>query len=226
MVRLLARSQGRTPEAASGRVQRHPASRCLRRVPPPYDTGRIAEAACWAHARRKFHDIYVAHPSPTATEAIERIATLYAIEKQTRGSPPELRKEVRQARAVPLLAGMRAWLEAALAKLSPKSDTAAAIRYALARYTDGGHLEIDNNAAERAARRRPRTQELPVCGSETDGERAAAIYSLLGSAKLNGLDPELYLQHVLARITDHPINRIDQLLPWNVSIKAASTSPY
>ena len=123
-----------------------------------YEGGTIYEVACWAHARRKFHEIHIAHPSPTTTGAIERIAALYAIEAEIRGSTPEIRKTIRQARARPLLDSMRTWLEATLAKLSAKSDTAAAIRYALSRwraltrYVDDGQLEIDNNAAERALR--------------------------------------------------------------------------
>lgn len=196
-----------------------------------YDTGSITEAACWAHARRKFHEIHAAHPSPTTTEAIGRIAALYAVEKQIRGSTPELRQQIRQTRAAPMLANMHTWLEDTLAKLSKKSDTAAAIRYALTRwraltrYVDEGTLEIDNNAAERALRVVALGRKnFLFAGSDAGGERAAALYSLLGSAKLNGLDPEIYLQHVLERIADHPISRIDDLLPWNVSL-AAAVSP-
>ena len=94
----------------------------------------IYEVACWAHARRKFHEIHITHASPTTSQAIERVAALYAIEAEIRGSTPEIRKTIRQARARPLLDSMRLWLEAALAKLSAKSDTAAAIRYALSRW--------------------------------------------------------------------------------------------
>ena len=192
---------------------------------PLYESGAIVEVACWAHTRRKFHEIHIAHASPTTSEAIERIAALYAIEAEIRGSTPEIRKAIRQARARPLLDNMKTWLEATLAKLSRKSDTAAAIRYALSRwpaltrYVDDGHLEIDNNAAERALRvvALGRKNYL-FAGSNAGGERAAAIYSLLGSAKLNGLDPELYLHHVLDRIADHPISRINDLLPWNVTL--------
>lgn len=190
-----------------------------------YDTGSISEAACWAHARRKFHDIHAAHPSPTTTEAIERIAALYTIEKDIRGSTPELRREVRQTRAAPLLASMHTWFQATVPKLSKKSDTAAAIRYALSRwhaltrYVDHGKLEIDNNAAERALRVVALGRKnFLFAGSDQGGERAAAMYSLLGSAKLNGLDPEIYLHYVLERIPDHAISRIDDLLPWNVSL--------
>ena len=190
-----------------------------------YERGTIVEVACWAHARRKFHEIHIAHPSPTTTEAIERVAALYAIEAEIRGSTREIRKTVRQARAKPLLDSMCTWFEATLAKLSRKSDTGAAIRYALSRwraltrYVDDGQLEIDNNAAERTLRvvALGRKNYL-FAGSNAGGDRAAAIYSLLGSAKLNGLDPEIYLQHVLERIADHPISRINELLPWNLSL--------
>jgi len=192
---------------------------------PLYEDGSILEVACWAHARRKFHEIHIAHASPTTTEAIERIAALYAIEAEIRGSTPDIRQAIRQARARPLLDSLRSWLELTLAKLSRKSDTAAAIRYALSRwqaltrYLDDGELEIDNNTAERALRvvALGRKNYL-FAGSNAGGERAAAIYSLLGTAKLNELDPELYLHHVLERIADHPINRIGQLLPWNITL--------
>jgi transposase len=120
---------------------------------------------------------------------------------------------------------MRTWMEDTLAKLSRKSDTAAAIRYAssrwqaLTRYVDDGQLEIDNNAAERALRVVALGRKNCLfCGSNAGGERAAAIYSLLGSAELNGLDPELYLHQVLERIADHPISRITDLLPWNLAV--------
>jgi transposase len=127
---------------------------------------------------------------------------------------------------------MRTWMEATLAKLSRKSDTAAAIRYAssrwqaLTRYVDDGQLEIDNNAAERALRvvALGRKNYL-FCGSNAGGERAAAIYSLLGSAKLIGLDPELYLHQVLERIADQPISKITELLPWNLAVAKAWDTP-
>jgi transposase len=197
-----------------------------------YKGGTINEVACWAHARRKFHEIHIAHASPTTAEAIERIAALYAIEAEIRGSTPEIRRSIRQARARPLLDNMRTWMEATLAKLSRKSDTAAAIRYAssrwqaLTRYVDDGQLEIDNNAAERALRvvALGRKNYL-FCGSNAGGERAAAIYSLLGSAKLNGLDPELYLHQVLERIADQPISRITELLPWSLAVPKAWDTP-
>jgi transposase len=184
----------------------------------------IYEAACWAHARRKFHDIHLAHASPTTTEALARIGALYAIEDEVRGKPVDLRLSVRQARAKPLLDDLRKWMEKALRSLSSKSETAAAIRYALSRwraltrYTDDGLLEIDNSAAERALRAVALGRKnFLFAGSDHGGERAAAMYTLIGSAKLNGLDPELYLRTVLAQIADHPISQIQDLLPWNLA---------
>jgi transposase len=196
-----------------------------------YETGRIQEAACWAHVRRKFYDLVVAHKSPVATEALERIGALYAIEREIRGRAPEQRREVRLARSRSLLESMKPWLEETLDKLSRKSDTALAIRYALGRweallrYVDDGRLEIDNNAAERALRAVALGRKNYLfAGSDRGGENAAAIYSLIGTAKLNGIDPEFYLRNVLSRIADHPINRIEELLPWNVVADSSQAS--
>jgi transposase len=188
-----------------------------------YETGDIVEAACWAHVRRKFHDLYQAHRSPIAKEALERIGHIYGIEQEIRGRSPAERKEVRQARSRPLLEAMHVWWKSTLAKLSRKSDVAVAIRYALDRWSallrfcEDGRVEIDNNAAERSLRAVALGRKNYLfAGSDSGGERAAAIYSLLGSAKLNGIDPEAYLSAVLRRIADHPINRITELLPWNL----------
>jgi transposase len=194
-----------------------------------YEAGRIQEAACWAHVRRKFYDLKVAHKSPAATEALQRIAALYGIEKEIRGRPADQRREIRNARSRPLLESLKQWFEETLEKLSRKSDTAMAVRYALGqwealmRFCDDGGIEIDNNAAERALRCVALGRKnFLFAGSDGGGESAAAIYSLIGTAQLNGIDPESYLRNVLSRIADHPINRIEELLPWNV---AASIQP-
>jgi transposase len=188
-----------------------------------YEGGRIQEAACWAHVRRKFYDLQVAHASPLAAEALKRIAQLYAIESEIRGRPPHERLQARTTRARPLLELLHQWLQSTLAVVSRKSEIAAAIRYALGRwrallrYVEDGTIEIDNNAAERALRAVALGRKNYLfAGSDSGGERAAAIYSLIGTAKLNRLDPEAYLRTVLERIADHPINRISELLPWNL----------
>jgi transposase len=185
---------------------------------------RIREAACWAHARRAFYELHQANQSPVAAEALERIGALYAIEAEIRGRPPNERASIRQARAGPLLDDLREWLRQTLGRVSKKSELAKAISYilsrwtALTRYRDDGRIEIDNNAAERALRAVALGRKNYLfCGSDAGGERAAAIYSLIGTAKLNDIDPEAYLRYALERIADHPINRIDELLPWNVA---------
>jgi transposase len=200
----------------------------------------VVEAACWAHARRKFFDIHALaekshQQTPIASAVIERISALYAIEESIRGRPPDERRRIRQQRSQPKLDELKQFVETTLAQVSRKSDLAEAIRYALTRwialtrFVDDGRIEIDNNAAERALRCVALGRKnFLFAGSDAGGERAAAIYSLIGTAKLNGLDPEAYLRHVLTHINEHPINRVDELLPWRCADKLVapnSTQP-
>lgn len=187
-----------------------------------FETGLVTEAACWAHVRRKFFDVHAANGSPIAKEALDRIGMLYKIESDIRGHSPDERRRCRWENTIPLLVSLKAWLESTLPKLSGKSDLAAAMRYGLNRwdalihFAHDGRIEIDNNAAERSIRGIALGRKNYLfAGSDAGGERAAAIYSLIETAKLNGLDPEAYLRDILNRIADHKVNRIAQLLPWN-----------
>jgi transposase len=194
-----------------------------------FESGRIAEAACWAHVRRKFFDVHAANGSPIAEEALERIGALYATEEAIKGLPPDERRLRRQADSVPVSISLYEWAEAVMSKLSGKSDLAAAFRYmrgrwpALIRCFDDGRLALDNNAAERALRGvAVGRKNYLFAGSDRGGERAAAMYSLIESAKLNDLDPQAYLADVLTRIAAHPAKRIAELLPWNWTLGPAN----
>ena len=152
---------------------------------------------------------------------MRRIGELYDVEATIRGAPPERRREIRQQQTAPRFAALREWLETKLKQRPQKSTTAEAIRYALTRWTalarfiDDGSIEIDNNAAERAIRPIALGRKNWLfAGSDKGGERAAGVLSLIETAKLNDMDPEAYLRDILARVADHPINRIDDLLPW------------
>ena len=190
-----------------------------------FESGKITEAACWAHTRRKFYDIHVHSPSALTTHALHTIGALYDIEAAVRGSCPEQRLQVRQTQSKPIVETLHAWLTEQLATLSKKSITADAIRYALnqwqalTRFTDDGQIEIDNNAAERALRTVALGRKnFLFLGSDAGGERAATLYSLLGTAKLNGINPEAYLTHVITVMADYPVNKVSELLPWNVKV--------
>jgi len=189
-----------------------------------YADGSIVEAACMAHLRRKFYDIWKQERSPIAAEAIRRIGDLYVVERAVRGRMPDERKRVRQQRSAPLLAELHQWMNDTLRRVSSKSELAGAFKYGLvrwpsfARFIDDGRIEIDNNTAERSIR--PLVlgrRNYLFAGSDNGGESAANIYSLIGTAMLNGVEPYAYLRTLLERIAEHPINRIEELLPWNIA---------
>ena len=193
-----------------------------------FRSGGVREVACLAHIRRKFVDVFQAEGSLIAEEALKRIAGLYAVEKEGRGQPTDERVRLRQAHARPIVDDLESWLHAQLPKISGKSELAKAIRYALARmrklrpYLEHGCLEADNNGAERALKpvALGRKNYLFV-GSAGGGKSAAIAYTLIGSAKLNGVDPQAWLTEVLGRIADHKITRLDELLPWRYAATAA-----
>jgi transposase len=191
--------------------------------------GRVREAACMAHARRKISELHQHRATATTTEALRRIGELYAIEAEIRGKLPAERRRVRQERARPLLDSFEIWLRERLLTLSSQSDTTKAINYflnqwqALIYYCDDGVAEIDNNLVENALRVVSLGRKnFLFMGADSGGERAAAMYSLIGTAKLCGVEPEVYLRHVLTHIAEHPINRISDLLPWNIKVLSAA----
>ena len=174
---------------------------------PGRKAGAMTEAACWSHARRKFFELAELQKAPIAIEAVVRIDALFAIERDINGRAPHERQAVRHDRSRPLVAALETWLRANRAKLSAKAKTAAAIDYllkrwqAFTRFLDDGRICLSNNAAERAIRgiavgRRNWT----FAGSDAGGRRAAAMYTLIETAKLNAIDPKAYLADVLARL--------------------------
>ncbi len=184
--------------------------------------GMITEAACWAHGRRKFFELAELQKAPVAIEAVRRIDELFAMERDINGKTPDERRAVRQERSKPLADALKTWLRGERKKLSSKAPVAKAIDYSLkrwrafTRFLDDGRLCMSNNAAERAVRgiavgRRNWT----FCGSDSGGHRAAAIFTLIETCKLNDVDARVWLADVLARIADHPASKVANLLPWN-----------
>jgi hypothetical protein len=183
----------------------------------------LIEVACWAHARRKIYEVHAATGSSAAKELLESIAKLFAVEESIRGTSPDKRLTARQEHSIPLLASLKLRMEDILGKISGKSTLAGALRYSLSRwtaftcYTTDGRLDICNNAAERAIRPLALGRKNWLfAGSDTGGERAAVMYTLIETAKLNGLNPEAYLRDIINRIADHPMKKLDALLPWNI----------
>lgn len=185
------------------------------------DPGPITEVACWAHCRRKFFDVWEATKSPVAKEAIDRIAAFYSIETKARLASPDERVAHRSETAA-LLEAFFIWADATVTKLSAKSALAEAFRYtikrrnALTRFVTDGRLEADNNIAENAMRGIALGRKNYLfAGSDAGGDRAASLYTIVQTAKLNCMNPEAYLRDTLAKIAEgHPISRIDELMPW------------
>ena len=188
-----------------------------RRRPAP-----IQEAACWAHGRRKFFELAKLAKAPIACEAVRRIDELFEIEREINGRAPEQRLAVRQERSKPRVAALEAWLREQRDRISAKSEIAKAINYSLnrwaafTRFLDDGRICLSNNAAERAVRGVAIGRgNWTFCGSDAGGHRAAAVYTLVETCKLNDVDLQAWLAYVLAKLPDHPAKRIDELLPWN-----------
>jgi transposase len=198
--------------------------------------GPVHEAGCFAHARRKFFELADVEGAarrksrgertgtvyPIALEAVHKLDALFEIERSLNGLGPAERLAARREHSVPLMDDLHNWLEAQLAKLSRNHDLAKAINYmlrrwpAFTRFLDDGRVCLSNNAAERALRCVPLGRKVWLfCGSDRGGERAAVLYTLIQTAKLNHVDPQAWLADVLARIADHSASRLDELLPWN-----------
>jgi transposase len=196
------------------------------------ESGKVRLASCWDHARRYVFNVHETTPSDTTKRWLDMIGDLYEIEAAVRGKPPDERQRVRQEKSKPLLGAIEMSMREKLATLWPKAPLVEAINYCLNRwdgltlFCEDGRVEISNVLAENALRcvalgRR----NFMFAGSDSGGERAAAMYSLIGSCKLNDLNPRTYLEYVLTHIADHQANRIDELLPWNVAKHLHGSAP-
>lgn len=196
-----------------------------RRRPTP-----IIEAACWSHGRRKFFDLAKLTKAPIACEAVRRIDELFEIERAINGASPEQRLAVRRELSRPLVIALEAWLREQRDRVSTKSDIVKAINYSLTRwdaftrFLDDGRICLSNNAAERALRGVALGRaNWTFAGSDEGGRRAAAVYTLIETCKLNDVDPQAWLAYVLAKLPDHPAKRIAELLPWHWKASQAQT---
>ena len=184
--------------------------------------GPITEAACWSHGRRHFFELADLRKAPLASEAVRRIDALFDIERRINGLPAGDRLTARQRESKPVVADLEKWMRAERARLSRHAETARAIDYmltrwpAFTRFLDDGRICLSNNAAERALRGIALGRRAWLfAGSDRGGERAAAMYTLIVTAKLNDLNPQAWLADVLGRIADHPASRLSELLPWH-----------
>lgn len=185
-------------------------------------SSQFREAACWAHLRRDFHDVWEGKKSEIAREALDRIGKVYDVEREIACQSAELRKAARLKHSRPMVDAFKTWAEAQLLRLPGKVDLAKAFRYGLSLWTsfelflEDGRVGIDNNPAERAMR--PigiGRKNWLFAGSDSGGETLARAMTLIETAKINGIDPQAWLANVLDRIHDHKFNRLDELLPWN-----------
>ena len=198
---------------------------------PRRKPGPITEAACWSHARRKFFVLADVAKAPLALQAVRRIDAIFAVERALNGVAEDQRLALRKEHAAPLVGEFEAWMRAERARLSRHNDVAKAMEYmlkrwpAFARFLDDGKICLSNNAAERALRGiAVGRKNWLFAGSDRGGDRAAAVYTLIATAKLNDVDPQAWLEDVLRRIADHPASRLDELLPWNWRIPAINTA--
>ncbi len=197
---------------------------------PGRKPGPITEAACWAHGRRKLFKLAEVARAPLAAEAVQRIDAIFAAERAINGVSAEQRLAIRQAQIAPLVAELETWMREQRARMSRHAEVGKAMDYmltrwdAFSRFLNDGRICLTNNAAERQLRGVALGRKAWMfAGSDRGGERAAAMYSLIATAKLNDVDPRAWLADVLARIADHPASRLHELLPWNW--KAAQASP-
>jgi hypothetical protein len=195
----------------------------------------VLEAGCFAHARRKFFELADVEGAarkksrgartgtifPIALEAVQKLDALFEIERAINGCSPAERLAARREHSAPLMDDLHSWLQDQRANLSRNHDLAKAINYmlrrwpAFTRFLDDGRVCLSNNAAERALRCVPLGRKAWLfCGSDRGGDRAAVLYTLIQTARLNDLDPQAWLADILARIADHPAHQIDELLPW------------
>jgi transposase len=182
----------------------------------------LTEALCWAHGRRNFFKLAQLAKAPLAIEAVRRIDAIFDLERTINGLPHEQRRATRQDKIAPLVIDLENWMRAVRRKMSRHAEVAKAIDYMLkrwasfSRFLDDGRICLTNNAAERALRGIALGRKAWLfAGSDRGGERAAAVYSLIVTAKLNDVDPRAWLADVLARIADHPASRLHELLPWH-----------
>jgi hypothetical protein len=193
--------------------------------------GPVTEAGCWAHARRKFFELAELGKAPLAVEAVRRIDTIFTAEREITGQSADRRCAARQTTIAPLVVDLENWMRTTRAKLSRHADVAKAMDYMLkrwesfSRFLNDGRICLSNNAAERALRGIALGRKAWLfAGSDRGGERAAAMYSLIVTARLNNVDPRAWLADILRRIGDHPASKLHELLPWNWSPEAQEIS--